>query len=104
MTSSKRHHYRIYSPVRFFIFVFLTLTITVFSIYSIIGASNAQAAGVRNYAQVMVGQDDSLWSIVEAYNPDANIDIRDALYDIYEINDITADDLQPGDTIFVPIY
>lgn len=104
MTEVKRHRYRIYSPLRFFIFVLLSIMIAVFSGYAIIGAANAEAASVKTYAQVSVGADDNLWSIVEAYNPDANIDIRDALYDIYEINDISADDLQPGDKIFVPIY
>lgn len=102
--SRTRHHYRIANPVRFFIFILLCTMILVFAGYSIFGAGNAEAAAVKTYAQVTVQDGDSLWGIVEQYNPDADIDIRNAVCDIYEINDIDADSLQPGDSIFVPIY
>ena len=104
MKETRRHHYRIYSPIRFFVFVLISVMIAVFSIYAVMGAGKADAATVRTYTQVAVGEDDNLWSIVEQYNPDANISIRDALYDVYEINGITADSIRPGDKIFVPIY
>ena len=52
----------------------------------------------------LIQQNDNLWNLVERYNPDANINIRDAVYDIYEINDIDADYIQPGDEIFIPVY
>ena len=100
----KRHHYRIKSPIRFFIFILIVTMAIAFAGYSIAGISSAEAAAANKSAQVTIADGDNLWDIVEAYNPDANIDIRDAVYDIYEINDITADDIKPGDTIFVPIY
>ena len=98
------HHYRIVNPVRFFIFILICTVMVIFAGYCIIGAADADAAAVRTYAQVTVSEGDNLWSIVEQYNPDSNINIQSAIYDIYEINDITAEDLQPGDTIFVPVY
>jgi len=104
MKEKRRHHYRITDPVRFFLFVLISIMIIVFAGYSVIGASDAEASAVRTYAQVVIQDGDNLWSIVERYNPDANIDIRDVIYEIYEINDIDADDIMPGDTIFVPIY
>ena len=76
----------------------------VFAGYTITGASDAEAAAVNTYAQVTIQDGDNLWSIVEKYNPDANINIQSAIYDIYEINDIGADDIMPGQVIFVPIY
>ena len=78
--------------------------ITAFAGYSIIGASDAEAAAVRTYSQVTIQDGDNLWDIVEQYNPHADIDVRSAIYDIYEINDIDADDVRPGKTIFVPVY
>ena len=99
-----RHHYRIKSPVRFFLFILICIMLMAFAGYSITGLSSAEAAAASKYAQVTITDGDNLWDIVEAYNPDANIDIRDAVYDIYEINDITADEVMPGSTIFVPIY
>ena len=104
MRANTGHHYKIVNPVRFFIFVLLVIMIMVFGVYSVIGASDAEAAVVRTYAQVTIQDGDNLWDIIEEYNPDANIDVRDAVYDIYEINDIDDCSVNPGDTIFVPIY
>ena len=78
--------------------------IIAFAGYSVIGAADAEAATVRTYAQVTITEGDSLWSIVERYNKDAHIDVQSVIYDIYEINDINAADIQPGDKIFVPVY
>lgn len=104
MKSTRRHHYRIANPFRFFVFILICMMIITFAGISIVGAADAQAADIRTYRQVVIQEDDNLWNIVERYNPDANINVRDAVYDIYEINDIDADDIQPGDEIFVPIY
>ena len=78
--------------------------VIVFAGYTVIGAGNAEAAAVRNYVQVTISEGDSLWSIVERYNKDANIDVQSAIYDVYEINDIDAADVQPGDKLFIPVY
>ena len=104
MRGSRKHHYRIANPFRFFVFILICMMIIVFAGISIVGAADAQAADIRTYRQVVIQEDDNLWNIVERYNPDANINVRDAVYDIYEINDIDANDIQPGDEIFVPIY
>ena len=100
----RKHHYRIVDPVRFFLAVVISIMILIFAGYSIIGATQAQAAAIRTYKQVTTQDGDNLWNLVEAYNPDSHIDIRDAIYDIYEINDIDESDIRPGETIFIPIY
>ena len=102
--TDRRHHYKIVKPVRFFMFIVISIMILVFAGYGIIGAADAEAATVRTYAQVTISEGDSLWSIVERYNKDAHIDVQSVIYDIYEINDIDAADIQPGDKIFVPVY
>ena len=104
MKKNNRHHYRITDPVRFFLAVVISIMIVIFAGYSIIGAAQAQAATVRTYKQVTIQDGDNLWNLVEMYNPDARIDIRDAIYDIYEINDIDESDIRPGEKIFIPIY
>ena len=104
MTNSNRHHYRIVKPVRFFMFIVISIMILIFAGYSVIGAADAEAAAVRTYAQVTISDGDNLWSIAERYNKDAHVDIQSVIYDIYEINDIDAADIQPGETIFVPVY
>ncbi len=107
MTTTKetrRHHYRIADPVRFFIFILICTMIIAFAGYTVISSGKAEAAAVNTYAQVTVQENDSLWGLVEKFNPDANIDVQSVIYDIYEINDIEAGSIQPGDTIFIPVY
>ena len=104
MKENRRHHYRIVKPVRFFLFIVISITILVFAGYTAIGAGNAEAAAVRTYAQVTVDEGDSIWSIVERCNKGANIDVQSAIYDVYEINDIDASDIRPGDKLFIPVY
>jgi nucleoid-associated protein YgaU len=78
--------------------------ILVFAGYTAIGASNAEAASIKTYAQVTIQDGDNLWSLAEQYNRDAKVNIRDVVYEIYEVNGIDADDIQPGDTVFIPVY
>ena len=104
MKENRKHHYRIVKPFRFFLFVVISIMVIVFAGYTAIGAGNAEAAAVRTYVQVTIDEGDSLWSIVERCNKDANIDVQSAIYDVYEINDIDAADIQPGDKLFIPVY
>jgi len=105
MTQTRgRHHYRIANPVRFFIFILICTMLITFAGMTMISAGQAQAAAVNTYAQVTVQEDDTLWGLIEEHNPNANIDVRSAVYDVCEINDIDAGDIQPGDTLFIPVY
>ena len=104
MKENKRHHYRIVDPVRFFLAVVISIMILIFAGYSVIGAARVQAAAIRTYTQVTIQEGDNLWNLVKMYNPDSHIDIRDAIYDVYEINDIDESDIRPGEKVFIPIY
>ena len=104
MKENRKHHYRIVKPFRFFLFVVISIMVIVFAGYTAIGAGNAEAAAVRSYVQVTIDEGDNLWSIVGRCNKDAHIDVQSAIYDVYEINDIDAADIQPGDKLFIPVY
>lgn len=104
MKAAPRRRYKIVKPFRFFVFILICSMIAIFAAYTISGAGEADAATLTRYVQVKVQDNDTLWDIVETYNPNANLDIRTALYDIYEVNDIDASDIRPGDEILVPIY
>lgn len=104
-TAARRRRYRIVKPVRFFFFVLLVTMIVVFAGYSIIGSGHtADAAAEPVYTKVIVQENDTLWDIAQTYNPDCNVDIRDAVYAICKYNNIKASDIQPGDVIYVPLY
>lgn len=104
MKENRRHHYRIANPARFFIFIFICTMILSFAAFTLIGPGRAEASSARTYAQVTVSEDDTIWGLVEKYNPDGRINVRSAIYDVCEINDIDAGDIQPGDTLFIPVY
>ena len=104
MKENRKHHYRIVKPFRFFLFVVISIMVIVFAGYTAIGAGNAEAAAVRSYVQVTIDEGDNLWSIVERCNKGADIDVQNVIYDVYEINDIDAADIQPGDKLFIPVY
>lgn len=105
MKEKRKHHYRIANPVRFFIFIFICTMILSFAAFTVFGGSGqASASSARTYAQVTVSENDTLWDLIEKYNPDGRINVRSAIYDVCEINDVDAGDIQPGDTLFIPVY
>ena len=50
--------------------------------------------------KVLVRPGDSLWSLAEAYDP--NADTRLVVQDIQQLNSITTDQVQPGQILWVP--
>lgn len=64
-------------------------------------ASHAgQAAPGRYAAKVEVRPGQSLWSLAEAYDPDA--DPRLVVQQIQQMNSMAGDQLQPGEVLWVP--
>ena len=64
-------------------------------------ASHAgQAAPGRYAAKVEVRPGQSLWSLAEAYDPDA--DPRLVVQQIQQLNSMAGDQLQPGEVLWVP--
>ena len=103
-TSMPKRRYKVVKPFRFFMFILICIMTLTFSLYGIFGNGHADASAETKYAKVMIQENDTLWNIIDTYNPHANIDIRMALYDVYEINGIESGDIHPGDTILIPIY
>jgi nucleoid-associated protein YgaU len=65
------------------------------------GHSGAPSAGPgRGVTKVMVRPGQNLWSLAEAYDPDA--DTRQVIQEIQELNSMTTDQLQPGQVLWVP--
>jgi hypothetical protein len=54
----------------------------------------------RYLAKVAVLPGQSLWSLAEAYDPDA--DTRLVIQEIEQLNSMTGDRLQPGEVLWVP--
>jgi len=98
------HRYRIVNPFRFFIFILVMVMLIAFASATLISNSKAEASSVTTYMQVVVDDNDTLWTIAESYC-NVNMDLRDYIYDVCEINDIDSNDvLHAGDVLFVPLY
>ena len=94
--------YRINNRVRFTLFVVLViLFITTFANFAL-GLNTADSATYVEYTEVKVMSGDTLWSIADTYMDDHS-DIRRSVYELCQINDINASQLQAGMTLLVPI-
>jgi LysM domain len=59
-----------------------------------------QGAGRRYLARVEIRSGQNLWSVAEAYDP--NADPRAVTQDIMRLNSLSGDQLQPGEVLWVP--
>jgi hypothetical protein len=64
------------------------------------GAGAGGASPGKYVARVMVRPGQSLWTLAEGYDPDA--DTRLVIGDIEQLNSLTTDRLQPGEMLWVP--
>lgn len=94
--------YRIKSRARFMLFLALTIIICVMSLNALLGVDDASSMTKQEYIQVQVQSGDTLWNIAEQHMND-NLDIRKAVHMLCRINDISAEQLQPGQILMVPV-
>ena len=92
-------HYRIVNRTRFITFLTIIILVVSFSIGALF--SRVQAGKNMHYIEVSVSQGDTLWNIAKEYGC-GDKDIRRVIYDICRSNDISADELRPGQIILVP--
>ncbi len=101
--SAGRRKYRVKSPIRFFIFITTVVLILTFCLYTTFDPDKPQATGMQTYKQVVVKCGDTVWDIAECECGKSR-DTRSAVSDICDTNGISPEDIQAGDTLFVPVY
>lgn len=95
--------YRITSKIRFTVFAVI-VALCIFTWISTIAGNNiASSSSMTQYQCVEIESGDTLWSIAKEYKPD-NKDVRQVVYDICEANDMSAEDLNVGQKIIIPVY
>lgn len=94
--------YRIKNRFRFTFFVVAAFILITISANLILGLDTANSQTITEYDEVKISYGDTLWSIAEKYMSDSN-DIRKSVYQLCQLNDISADELYAGMTIIVPI-
>ncbi len=93
--------YRVVKPVRFFVCILIMTLMLVFSLSALLGSST-EAATTKTYRQVVVHENETVWTIADEYCADGS-DTRAQVNEICDINDVDAGDVQPGDTLIVPV-
>ena len=94
--------YRIKSRVRFFSFVLVMMLLTVTLTNTILGLNNAEGQTKDQFTIVEVLYGDTIWDIAQEHMSD-DMDLRDAVHIIMSVNNITAEELQPGQTLKIPV-
>jgi LysM domain len=64
------------------------------------GHSGAPAVPGRGLARVEIRPGESLWSVAQAYDP--NADTRVIIEEIVQMNSMTSEQVQPGQVLWVP--
>ncbi len=91
---------RITNKYRFIAFV----TICVLLMSMVIGALfpvRASESTEISYTEVKIHSGDTLWSLARQYG-DQSKDVREVVYDICQLNNVTAGSIYPGQTIRIP--
>jgi hypothetical protein len=96
-----RKTYRIGSGRRFAVLLLLVAALAFLAGFAF-AEKPVRAAEPPTYAEVEIRAGDTLWRIAAAYIGEGQ-DIRRLIYDICQINDISAGELRAGDMIRVPV-
>lgn len=94
--------YRITSRVRFFSFVLVLMLLTVTAANTVLGFNNAEGQTKDQFTVVEVSYGDTIWDIAREHLSDS-MDIREAVHIIMSINNISPEELQPGQTLKIPV-
>lgn len=92
---------RVKSRFRFIAFLIIVIGLTMGTLGFITGMNDSTASVVTDYTTYTAGAGDTIWSIAEHMNYD-NIDTRQAVYTICQLNDLQPEELQPGMVLTVP--
>ena len=93
--------YRIKNRTRFTAFLTILILTSSFISGSVLGLFNASSKDITKYTTVKVESGDTLWNLAKQYGS-TNKDIREVIYEICKINNVSAESLQPGQFITIP--
>ncbi len=95
--------YRIKSKVRFTLFMTIAMLMAISITGTMIGTNNAESLMKTTYMEISVQSGDTLWNLAEKFGSDDK-DIREIVFEICKLNDISASSIFPGQTIRIPVY
>ncbi len=94
--------YKVANRFRFTVFVTIMIILITTVMNFALGLNTADSLTYVEYMDLEIMSGDTLWTIAETYMTDFD-DIRMAVHELCQINDISADQLYAGMTIQVPV-
>ncbi len=101
MQKIKRKRYVIKSKFRFTVFLAVIILISITTVTAVLGMNDASGMTKQQYTQIRVYPGDTLWSIACEHMPD-DMDVREAVHILSNINQISASQLYAGQIIKIP--
>ncbi|MDD3168594.1 MAG: LysM peptidoglycan-binding domain-containing protein [Eubacteriales bacterium] len=95
--------YRIKSKFRFTLFLTIAMVALISITGTMIGANQAESLTKPTYSEIIIQSGDTLWNLAQEFGPDDK-DVRQIVYEICKLNDISADSIYPGQEILIPVY
>ncbi len=98
----RAHHRHIVNRVRFTTFMVIVILMAGLISGMLFGSFDAEGSSRTMYKTVTVSAGDTLWDIASAYKPEDK-EIRNYIYEICDLNDISAGAIYEGQDIMIPI-
>ena len=92
---------RIKNKFRFITFVTILILVISMAVGAFFPVTALSESSGKSYVEVCVKYGDTLWELAETYG-DPQTDIREMIYEICAINNISASDLTEGQMIKIP--
>ena len=93
--------YRVTNAKRFICFLSIMFLIISFSAGSLLGIFDASSKDSLSLTTVQVQPGDTLWQLARTYGS-KDADVRETIYRICKINNVSAETLQAGQYISIP--
>ncbi len=98
-----KRKYRIKSKFRFTLFISLVMVMFLLTTGTVLGLNRLGGVDEPAYITVEIQSGDTLWELASQFGPDG-IDPRKVVQEICRVNEISADQLRPGQEILIPEY
>lgn len=93
--------YKIVNRKRFTAFLSIVILACIMITGSAMGFFTASSKDVTKYTTIQVQAGDTLWNLAKVYGNDHK-DIREVIYDICKLNNVSAESLKAGQYITIP--
>jgi|GEM_PF-380533 len=102
-TEKNKKSSRIRSRLRFSAVIMAAVILILTGFYAVSGNIDVSGHAQQKYITVEVASGDTLWDLAKRYTGSDEMDIREAVYMIKDVNGLSAKSIQPGQMLKIPV-